>query len=976
MAAPGFVRWAMLLCLVQAIGCSRPFWRTQADFDTYNLLMEKTADQRWDLPRVALDADPRSRIYDPFDPDLEPLPPDDITANAYMHWVDGMQGYKSWHKFGVAMSVENPQWLNQFEFAPEDFDVEWLNSNREGETTCPPAIVPTIRNLTLEQAVELANINSREYQLQLENTFLSALALSFSRFRFNVRYLGLNGLEPTSDLTYLNQPSNLSTLSFNNRFGISQLLPTGAQWVVEMANNTLWIFSAPSDTNSASVLSYSIVQPLLQGAGRKIVLEDLTLNERNVLYNIRTLARFRKIFFAETVINDGASGGFLGILRQIQQVENQRFNLRELKLAIDKLRAANSDPNRESREFLQQLPPGFTIPERLAERLQHDPDTQALVWQGEMLPSDETELRNLTQDPQLQQAINSLIAQHRLQIITLDLAQLLNRQATSLNQLRTAEANLLQNVDDFKLQLGLPTDFQLTVDRSMLKPFELIDPQLSIIEDRLMEIILAWGELADGEMTQNRLRSMVKELETVREQLGELGVEVTRRDLEREAENRNDRLKRLKTDADRTQTIRNIERDRLQFKSVVDERTSIGIVLSDLDRYLANHEIPSDGPPQDASKEDFPVLLEYLRSEELPPRSELPGMLRNLREDLLQLAQRLKVIQAGVRSDLIKLPEFHMCLEDATHIALENRLDLMNERGRVMDARRAMEVSANRTQGVMNLVTRGDIRNSGGVNPFDFRSDRSTFQVGVQFTAPLDMVLERNDYRATQIDYQRARRTYMELEDTVKLQVREEWRQLHLLAENFETSRQNLRIAAIQLDLAVENSSLSTSSAQSAIPNPGQAAQRGTGSGNQGLNLLNALQTILNAQNDLINIWVEYERNRINIHRDMDIMVVDERGLWVDAAYTSTVSPASNSEPAHVLPPERIDRSGGDVTGPSDQTSPQNETTIAPVALVDADRPDRGDRGLRDDAGTSRVADEPRQRVLETDGWRLRSSRD
>lgn len=43
-------------------GCSRNYWRTQADFDTYNEVLKKTRDPRWDLPRVTVEADPRSRF--------------------------------------------------------------------------------------------------------------------------------------------------------------------------------------------------------------------------------------------------------------------------------------------------------------------------------------------------------------------------------------------------------------------------------------------------------------------------------------------------------------------------------------------------------------------------------------------------------------------------------------------------------------------------------------------------------------------------------------------------------------------------------------------------------------------------------------------------------------------------------------------------------------------------------------------------
>jgi len=72
---------AALLLATGLPGCSRMFWRSQADFDTYNQLLEKTADPRWDLPRITVEPDARSRFYDAFDPDIAPLPPDDPAAN-------------------------------------------------------------------------------------------------------------------------------------------------------------------------------------------------------------------------------------------------------------------------------------------------------------------------------------------------------------------------------------------------------------------------------------------------------------------------------------------------------------------------------------------------------------------------------------------------------------------------------------------------------------------------------------------------------------------------------------------------------------------------------------------------------------------------------------------------------------------------------------------------------------------------------
>jgi hypothetical protein len=345
------------------------------------------------------------------------------------------------------------------------------------------------------------------------------------------------------------------------------------------------------------------------------------------------------------------------------------------------------------------------------------------------------------------------------------------------------------------------------------------------------------------------------------------------------------------------------------------------------------------------------------------PQQQLVGLLREtdiIREDLLQLAQSLRAIQAGLRSELISLARFEMTQEAAVQLALENRLDLMNARAEVMDARRLMEVAANRLEASLNVVARGDIGSSGGNKPFDFRGDRSTFQAGVQFTAPLDQVLERNAYRQSQINYQRARRNYMELEDDIKLVVRTQWRQLQVLKQNFETARQNLRIAALQLDSTIETFNQPA--------RPGQAAG-GTQAGNQGLNLINALQSVLNAQNELIRIWVQYEQNRINIHRDMDIMQVDERGIWIDPVYQNLTSglPATPtlSEPPHEFdapPPGAL---------PADRAQP-----IPPGPELGARPADHHSGGepefVAPTVAVAPAADRPRNPGSAGDGWRAR----
>jgi len=130
----------------------------------------------------------------------------------------------------------------------------------------------------------------------------------------------------------------------------------------------------------------------------------------------------------------------------------------------------------------------------------------------------------------------------------------------------------------------------------------------------------------------------------------------------------------------------------------------------------------------------------------------------------------------------------------------------------------------------------------------------------------------------------------MEQEDTVKLQIRTNWRRLQLLRENFETARQALRLSATQLDQTVEDVTAPPQNVQGV-----QQQVRASTSGQQGLNLLQALNQLLGAQNSLIRIWIDYERSRINIYRDMGMMDIDPRGVWTDDFYQQA-PPSSPSE--------------------------------------------------------------------------------
>ena len=817
---PAFLQWAAVVILTM-VGCSRAFWRQQADDDAYSLTGQKLNDQRWNLPRLDLQPDPRSRFFDPYDPDTGPLPPDDPSAHVFMHNVDGIEGYESWHEVGDALSIENPQWLEPYGLTEADF---------RPADSLQPRKRPVIDNLTLAQSLELSYIHNRDYQTQIEDLYAVALQLSLERFRFNVR-LGLAVPEPSTDLTASTSADGTSSLSANSRMGVSQLLPGGAQWIVEIANNTLWLFSGPNQASSASILSFSLVQPLLERAGRRFTLEALTQSERNVLYKTRDLARFRQRFFADTV---AGGTGFLDVLQQLQNVENQRLNIARVEDQLDYARTvAARKPNRLGQQ-LDQLPDGLVIPEALREQLEFDPETKHLYWTGAMTVAQEKLLANLSNDPVFRLAALDLIRALHNEVRTQNVVQLESRLVSSQLALVRAERGSKDVLDSFKLQLGLPPDLDLSLDESLLDPFELIDPRLSTSEAATRSFVDDWAALTLAEPSMEQLRTVADGLDKLAMTIQSESLDVVTADFQK--------LKQ------RLEGSSSYDRDEVAKQRALEA--------------LAQDERAHTDSKNDLNREALRIvaLKKELTNAALPParKTAIISDLGTIREQLLKVTQNLQVVQIGTRVDQIELAPFNMSMEEAIRLALDNRLDLMNARARVMDARRFIEIRANELEGVLDVVVDGAVLEGG----------EHTFRAGLAFTAPLDQIDERNNYRQALINYQRARRDFIELEDQVKLQVRTSWRQLNQIQDNFDSiNRRSVRLAARQYDIAVETAGA-----------PGQSSANA-------FSLLDALRNVLDAQNTLIQDWTNFERTRIRFYRDIGIMEIDERGLWNDDVY-------------------------------------------------------------------------------------------
>lgn len=291
------MRWLTLFILALLLSsCSRAYYRESADKDSYAAILERPADPRWNVPDINIQPPPASRLYNPYDPDRPPMPPDDPTADTYMHEAYGMHGWKHWWDNGTVDSVELTDWYSQLPLV-------------DGKLKLDP-----------DRIMQQAQLQGREYRTQLENLYLTSLNLTLNRFEFATQWFATNATN-FEHFGSGGTPTETNTLSTNSNIGFHQSFAAGGQLLVNFANSFVWEYAGR--TNSASsTISMNFIQPLLRDFGREVRLEALTQGERSLLYQLRIFARFRKQLYVDLAVNQ-----YLALLQQQQLIRNQETNV-------------------------------------------------------------------------------------------------------------------------------------------------------------------------------------------------------------------------------------------------------------------------------------------------------------------------------------------------------------------------------------------------------------------------------------------------------------------------------------------------------------------------------------------------------------------------------------------------------------------------------------------------------------------------
>ena len=192
--------------------------------------------------------------------------------------------------YGILKKVERDIFGTSSEFSIETPD----SGQKTGEVTSRKVLNGRSKGgkvtLTLDQALDYAIKNSREYQSEKEKLYLTALTLTGERHNFRPNLFG----RTRADYSRLSDGERQGSVGTD--LGVNQALVTGGSLGLTIANDLLRYFTGDPRRSATSVLSLNIAQPLLRGAGSQIAAERLTQSNRNVVYAVRDFTHFQNSF--------------------------------------------------------------------------------------------------------------------------------------------------------------------------------------------------------------------------------------------------------------------------------------------------------------------------------------------------------------------------------------------------------------------------------------------------------------------------------------------------------------------------------------------------------------------------------------------------------------------------------------------------------------------------------------------------------
>ncbi len=744
------------------------------------------------------------------------------------------------------------------------------------------------RLLNLANLMELATINSREYQSRKELLFRASLALTRQRYRYQLNPSPFgNGIASN----YRHQRANGITenrLAVPSGIGVEQSLATGGEFLARFANSVVLTFNGPSGfaADIGSELVFDFQQTLFQ---RDVRFESLTQTERDVVYATRDYLRFRKQLFRDV------SSLYYNLLLNYRGIEinaqDYFTNLRGFIQTQTEYRTAEKFPRIQVDQFEQ------TVLRARSNLVNNCFALEAALDQLKFrlgLPTEMSIYLDLMELESISLRDELSVAR---QMIRRARTELLIARNTS-NMDTTTLANVAEVLAD---RMGNILRIQQRMERASRDIAGTSDPNASIEREGSEALVKASNELL--------------QLQQLLQILGlRMQVDILRSDLE---EQRNSPtpapplrvlIRAIESSTSELQIVdlaiesvflksnKDFIRELQQRKAGAQER------LNALTAFMEKISSSVGSDSAINAMEDFAKIPDRMRDS-----IRLVEDLEKLAKDATKqiIPEEGRSIQAKVQSTVDKTIELSDQLlakgpdgwkeivvdhDEALLTGLVQRLDLMNQRGELADAWRQIKLAGDDLRSIVDLQATHVLRTkSNGNDPFDFSFDDSETRLSVALDTPLNRRLQRNNFRLALINYNVGLRNLMAAEDSIKLDVREDLRQLAL-------DRNQYTIAVASASLAYERVISTRLRLQFAAQN---VAAR---------DFLEAQQAYTNALLAIARQHVNYITDRTELFFDLEAFDVDRCGYWSgvkedEGPLMNTDFPSNNPRPYDWLPP-------------------------------------------------------------------------
>ena len=297
----------------------------------------------------------------------------------------------------------------------------------------------------------------------------------------------------------------------------------------------------------------------------------------------------------------------------------------------------------------------------------------------------------------------------------------------------------------------------------------------------------------------------------------------------------------------------------------------------DLDRFKQQLGLPPDLPMivDTGLIEPFNVVWDSIDDWQRDPKRDLKdlptlvGRVPTLEDVVIDGRSTLNLYKGS--TTFSEEEELEDILQAGVRTAFEYRLDVMNARAQLYDAWRQIRFQANSLKGILNVgLTNQVLTPPTTTNPLGFFSQATQFSLVLNAELPLIRMAERNNFRGAILRYQGQRRNLQNVEDSLKVQLRQDIRNLQVASISYAIGKQSLELNIRLKDQAFE---------QIIAPpqgGTGQGLAQSANAATQTNNLINYQRQLVLSEGNLQNLWVNYQLARLSLYRDLGTLPYDE----------------------------------------------------------------------------------------------------